>query len=86
MKVIWILDSLLAQKLLKVYEEQTGLKGECLAIGGGTYVHDIEGGVAFGAEFPNQEHNMHGADEFIEIETLSKNSKIFAHSIVELLG
>ena len=79
-------DSEFVQKLLKVYEEQTGLKGECLAIGGGTYVHDIEGGVAFGAEFPNQEHNMHGADEFIEIDTLIKNSKIFAHSIVELLG
>lgn len=79
-------DSEFVQTLLQVYEEQTGLKGECLAIGGGTYVHDIEGGVAFGAEFPNQEHNMHGADEFIEIETLTKNAKIFAHSIVALLG
>lgn len=79
-------DSEFVQTLLRVYEEQTGLKGECIAIGGGTYVHDIEGGVAFGAEFPNQEHNMHGADEFIEIDTLVKNAKIFAHSIVALLG
>lgn len=79
-------DSEFVKTLLQVYEEHTGLKGECLAIGGGTYVHDIEGGVAFGAEFEGQEHNMHSSDEFIEIDTLLKNAKIFAHSIVKLLS
>ena len=39
-------DSPLVKALLKCYEQYSGRKGECLAIGGGTYVHDIEGGVA----------------------------------------
>lgn len=70
--------------LLKVYEEATGEKGYCVAIGGGTYVHDTKGGVAFGAEFPGDENNMHGADEFITEESLVKNAKIFAAAIVRL--
>lgn len=72
------------QTLLNVYEEFTGEKGYCVAIGGGTYVHETEGGVAFGAEFPNEENNMHGADEFITEENLVKNAKIFASAIVRL--
>lgn len=74
------------QKLLKVYEEQTGEKGHCVAIGGGTYVHDTVGGVAFGAEFPGEENNMHGANEHISIESFMKNAKIFAHAIAEICG
>ena len=35
-------DSFLVKTLLDVYEEHTGKKGECIAIGGGTYVHGIE--------------------------------------------
>ena len=72
------------QTLLKVYNEQTGLEPYCLAIGGGTYVHNTEGGVAFGAMFPNDDNNMHGIDEFISIEKLLLNAKIYAHAIVEI--
>ena len=31
-----------------------------IAIGGGTYVHNLEGGVSFGAAFPGVNNNMHG--------------------------
>ncbi len=79
-------DSLLVQKLLEVYESVTGEKGRCIAIGGGTYVHDIAGGVAFGAEFPGEENNMHGADEFILRESFIKNAKIFASAICSICG
>ena len=34
-------DTPLVTTLLKCYEQYSGRKGECLAIGGGTYVHDI---------------------------------------------
>ena len=40
--------------LLRVYEEQTGLEGKTIAIGGGTYVHNTSGGVAFGGVRPSQ--------------------------------
>ena len=70
--------------LLEVYRQVTGEKGYCVSIGGGTYVHETETGVAFGAEFPGEENNMHGADEFISEESLLKNAKIFAAAIVRL--
>lgn len=79
-------DSPLVQTLLKVYEEQTGQPGRCLAIGGGTYVHEIENGVAFGAEFPGADNHMHGADESIIVDELIANARIFAHAILAICG
>ncbi len=79
-------DSPFVQKLLSVYEEMTGEKGECIAIGGGTYVHEIEGGVAFGAEFIGEDNHMHSADEFIDIDKLVLNAKMFALAILRVCG
>ncbi len=72
------------QALLRVYERVTGEKGRCIAIGGGTYVHEIEGGVAFGAEFPDTDYRMHSPDEFITVPDLLKNAELMAEAIVEL--
>lgn len=72
------------QTLLRVYERYTGLKGECLAIGGGTYVHSLKNGVAFGASMPGTDNRMHGADEFAVIDELMLSAKMFAQIIVEL--
>lgn len=74
-------NSTFVKELLSVYEDVTGEKGECIAIGGGTYVHHTEGGVAFGAEFPGEDNHMHGADEFMSIDSLLLNAKIFACAI-----
>lgn len=72
------------QKLLSVYTDFTGEKGKCLAIGGGTYVHGIEGGVAFGAEFCGEDNHVHGANEYISIEKFLLNAKIFAEAILSI--
>lgn len=77
-------NSPFVQTLLHVYEEVTGNKGECLAIGGGTYVHHIEGGVAFGATFPDTDVHMHGAEEFILREHLLLDVEMMALAIAEL--
>lgn len=77
-------DSYFVKTLLRVYEEYTGLKGECQYTGGGTYVHSLENGVAFGASLPGFDNHMHGADEFAELEHLVISAKIFAQVIVEL--
>lgn len=69
---------------LKVYEEYTGRKGGCLAIGGGTYVHGIEGGAAFGIEFPETDYRIHGADEFAVIDELLLTAKMYAAVIYDL--
>ena len=77
-------DSGFVQALLRVYERVTGEKGRCIAIGGGTYVHGIDGGVAFGAEFPGTDYHMHSPDEFITVGDLLKNAELMAEAISEL--
>ena len=72
------------QTLLTVYEAETGQPGQCLAIGGGTYVHDIPGGVAFGAEFPGWDYHMHGDDEFMPLAHLMQDVRMIAAAILAL--
>ena len=77
-------DTPLVQTLLKIYEAYTGRKGACVSMGGGTYVHDIEGGVGFGCAFPEVDNRMHGPDEFVRICDLLISGKMFAQAIVDL--
>ena len=79
-------DSEFVQKLLRVYSEVEGEPGRCIAIGGGTYVHTVEGGVAFGVERGNTDYHMHGNDEFITEEELLKDAVLFACAIVDICG
>lgn len=72
------------QTLLKCYEKYSGKKGECLAIGGGTYVHNLKNGVAFGCTMPGTNNNMHGDDESAVVEELILSAKIFTQAIIEL--
>ncbi len=77
-------NSHFVRTLLKAYEAHTGRKGECQSMGGGTYVHDLKNGVAFGASMPGTDNRMHGADERAELADLVASAKIFAQAIVEL--
>lgn len=77
-------DSEFVQTLLRVYEDWTGEKGECIAIGGGTYVHELKNGVAFGCAMPGVDGHEHGADEFAVISDLVTGAKIYAQAIIEL--
>ena len=76
----------LVQKLLDAYHEVTGYERKCLYTGGGTYARSLQEGVAFGASFPQDEDLAHQANEYADIEGLSKNIKIFALAIVKLAG
>ena len=78
-------NSPFVQTLLKAYEAYTGQKGSCQSTGGGTYVHNLKNGVAFGASMPGTDNRMHGADEFAVVELVT-SAKIFAQVIVELCG
>lgn len=79
-------DSDFVRKLLESYEEVTGREGHCLAIGGGTYVHDLKNGVAYGAVFEDVDTRMHGADEFFDLDNLMAAAKVYADAIVRLCG
>lgn len=77
-------DSPFIKTLLRRYEEYTGLKGECLSTGGGTYVHDIPGGVAFGCSLPGFDSHLHGPDERARVSDLMLSAKLFAHIIIDM--
>lgn len=79
-------NSEFVQKLLKVYELCEGEKGRCMAVGGGTYVHNIPGGVAFGVERGDTDYNMHGANEWITVDELLKDAILFTEAIIEICG
>jgi succinyl-diaminopimelate desuccinylase len=75
----------LIQTLQKAYTEYTGTEAKCFAIGGGTYARAIPGAVAFGPLFPGQPMTEHGPDEYIDVDSLLKATRIYAYAMVELL-
>ena len=77
-------DHPLVKTLLEVYNEQTGQNADAIAIGGGTYARALKNAVAFGAVFPGKPDLAHQKDEYIEIEDLILNAKIYAHAIATL--
>jgi succinyl-diaminopimelate desuccinylase len=77
-------DHVLIKTLQKVYEEQTGDKGELLSIGGGTYARSLQSGVAFGPLFPGRADVAHQKDEHMFVEDILKATAIYAQAIAEL--
>lgn len=77
-------DTPLVKALLDHYEGWFGEKGECIAIGGGTYVHGLPGGVAFGCAKLDVDNKMHGPDEFAEIDQLLISGMLFTTAIADL--
>ena len=79
-------DGRLVSTLLKVYQQHTGKEGSCISIGGGTYVHNIPGGVAFGMERDGYDYHMHGADERLPVSELVDNTVLYIKAIQALCG
>lgn len=77
-------DGPFVKTLLEIYEDYSDLPGECLALGGSTYVHGIPGGVAFGCELPGIDNRIHGANEFIGRDQLVMSAKMFTRAILEI--
>ncbi len=79
-------DSELVKALLAAYEEESGLKGEAMSTGGGTYAKVLKQGVAFGAVFPGEEERAHLANEYGSIDSLMLAMKIYANALERLAG
>ena len=77
-------DSELVRNLLAAYEEETGLEGKPMSTGGGTYAKVLKQGVAFGAQFPDEEDLAHQADEYETIDRLMLAMKIYANALIRL--
>lgn len=70
--------------LLSVYKEFTGKDGYCVCVGGGTYVHNMKNGVAFGAIPEDMNVNMHAANEFIPVDALIQAAEIYTGAIINI--
>ncbi len=79
-------DTPFIQTLLRCYQDYTRKTGRCVAIGGGTYVHSIPGGVAFGAGDEDFESHLHSANERAKVSALMTAAKIYAAVIAEVCG
>ena len=77
-------DSELVRSLLAAYEEESGLHGEPMSTGGGTYAKVLKQGVAFGAVFPGEEELAHLANEYESIDSLMLAMKIYANALLRL--
>lgn len=74
------------QTLACAYELYSGRESHCIAIGGGTYVHGIPGGVAFGASMPGFVSNLHGPDERVNVADLLTAAMIYTQVILDVCG
>lgn len=77
-------ESPIIKALQKVYTEQTGEESKLISIGGGTYAKEMPNTVAFGPMFPGEIDTIHKPNEYITIDNLIKNAKIYAHALYEL--
>lgn len=77
-------NSFLVKTLLRVYREETGDFSPPIAIGGGTYAKVIPGGVAFGPVRPGTPETAHQADEFLTIEDLVFQVRVYARALFAL--
>lgn len=74
----------LVRTLMEVYTKITGSEGKPFSIGGGTYAKEMPNTVAFGPLFPGQEELAHQVDEYIDIDDLIMNAKIYAEAMYRL--
>lgn len=77
-------DCFLVETLQKCYEEVTGLDGTPVTTTGGTYAKIMPNIVPFGPSFPGQKGIGHNPNEWMSIEDIITNAKIYALSLYEL--
>ncbi|MGG7324863.1 dipeptidase PepV [Clostridium baratii] len=77
-------DSDLLKKLKEAYEDVTGFDGTPVTTTGGTYAKVFPNIVAFGPSFPGQKGIAHNTDEYMDIEDLITNLKIYTNALYNL--
>ena len=77
-------DSHLISTLMDVYNEATGLSGEALAIGGGTYARSLPNVCGFGPSFPGDPDVPHQANEWMSVDSLLAGAAIYREALRRL--
>jgi succinyl-diaminopimelate desuccinylase len=76
----------LVEKLVKVFQDESGDMTPPMVIGSGTYARMLPGFVAYGPLFPEDENITHQANERMSQEKLLRLTKIYAKAICELVN
>lgn len=84
MPVFFPKDGTLCRVLQETYEQVTGLDGTPVTTTGGTYAKKVPNIVPFGPSFPGQKGIAHLPDEWMDIDDLMANAKIYALSLYRL--
>lgn len=74
----------MVQALKESYELVTGLDGTPVTTTGGTYAKAMPGIVPFGPSFPGQKGIGHNPNEWMDVEDLVANAKIYALALYRL--
>jgi succinyl-diaminopimelate desuccinylase len=77
-------DSLLIRTLTGVYRDLERDDTPPVGIGGGTYARRLPNIVAFGPYRPRQHPPIHTRDEYISLEELIADARIYAHALYAL--
>ena len=79
-------DDFLVQSLKNAYEKITGLDGTPVTTSGGTYAKMMPNIVPFGPSFPGQKDISHNPNEWMKIDDIILNAKIYALSFYNMVG
>lgn len=82
--VVFEKDSPMVKALQKAYETVTGLDGTPVTTTGGTYAKAMPGIVPFGPSFPGQKGIGHNPNEWMTVEDLMANARIYALALYYL--
>lgn len=77
-------DSVMIKTLEEVYEEITGQDGRAVTTTGGTYAKVVPNIVPFGPSFPGQKGIGHLADEWLGLDDLLTNLRIYTEALWRL--
>ncbi|MBQ1430419.1 MAG: M20/M25/M40 family metallo-hydrolase, partial [Firmicutes bacterium] len=66
------------------YEDVTGLENEFTLAYGGSYAKAMPNVVSWAPLFPGEEDTCHEPNEFIDLDSLLKSTKIFGESIMQI--
>ena len=74
----------MVKALQAAYEKVTGLDGTPVTTTGGTYAKAMPGIVPFGPSFPGQKGIGHNPNEWMSVEDLVSNAKIYGLGLYKL--
>lgn len=82
--VVFEKDSPMVRAMQDSYERVTGMDGTPVTTTGGTYAKAMPGIVPFGPSFPGQKGIGHNPNEWMTVEDLITNAKIYALALYKL--